>query len=94
MEELDFKGAKLHFFICVALREENKVCCGPKVSRDDFKDFNKKIKEKYAQKVKLTRTYCLGVCPRNGFVVLAQPINKYFRVDKLEEIEDLISKYL
>jgi (2Fe-2S) ferredoxin len=95
MEEISMPKKQLHILICVNDRSNvpisHKPDCGSKINHQDFLELKEFIKEKeLTSQVKLTRTYCLGICPKHGFVMLVYPGQKYYMVDSISEIKEFI----
>lgn len=94
MKQVEAPVRDLHIFICVRDRDEPKPCCGGKMPIEDYKRLRAWIHERYGEKVKLTRTQCFSICPEKGFMILLQPMQEYYEVMNVDEIQELIAEKL
>lgn len=95
MNELNLPKYKLNVLICVNKRPSDaiKPSCGNNTNFtiNDFKELKKWLKDSdLKSKVKLIRTHCLGICPKEGFIILIFPKQKYYHLSNLEELKEFI----
>ena len=99
MEELQIKKPKIHLFLCTndrSLKDDPRPSCGPKISKETFKEVKEWIKEKgLVDEVRINRTHCLGFCNAKGGVGVITPSMKYIvGLESAKDIIELIEKEL
>ena len=92
-KETTIPTPKIHLLICINKREETSDMphCNLNFKREDFKIFKKWIiEEKLLLKVKVTATYCLGMCTKNNSICMIYPSQEYYLFNTIEDLKELV----
>ena len=91
LKKLEIQKKEIHILICIKdqLIESNKSC--KSFSLDDIKELKMWVKENNLQdKVKITKTLCLGVCAKGSSVLMMYPGQDYYTFETIEDVKSLI----
>ncbi len=92
--QTDLKYEK-HVLVCVNDRSDGRWSCGHHEGQKIYEELKAHVKEHgLIQKVWVSRTGCLGLCPKEGVVIKVDPGEKWFEGLTLAELPDFISKEL
>lgn len=92
MRRVEMPVRDLHVFICVRDRDSPKPCCAGKMPLADYKRLRSWCQDNYGERVKLTRAQCFSICPEKGFMVLFHPMQEYYEVNHVDEIQHMIQE--
>lgn len=92
LKNTNIPSPQIHLLICVNSRTNSDMPhCSLNFTYNDFKKFKKWIiKEKLILQVKVTATYCLGVCPKGNSICLLYPKEEYYLFNTIEDLKELV----
>ena len=83
---------KLHLFVCVndrTKRSPDMVSCAPEVTQETVKQVKLWILQNgLVHDVLITKTGCLGICPREGGMMVVYPRGRW--ITGIKSAEDII----
>ncbi|MBT4446031.1 (2Fe-2S) ferredoxin domain-containing protein [archaeon] len=84
---------KLHVFVCVNDRTQRRPgmpSCAPSITMETVKQVKYWIMQQgLTHKVLITKTGCLGICPKNGAVLVIYPMQRW--VTEIKSADDIVS---
>lgn len=91
-KETTIPSPQIHLLICINKRENSDMPhCNLQFTREKFKEFKKWIiEEKLVLKVKVTATYCLGMCTKNNAICMLYPKAEYYHFNTIEDLKELV----
>ncbi|MFT4244635.1 MAG: (2Fe-2S) ferredoxin domain-containing protein [Candidatus Woesearchaeota archaeon] len=91
-KETTIPSPQIHLLICINKRENSDMThCNLQFTREKFKEFKKWIiEEKLVLKVKVTATYCLGMCTKNNAICMLYPKGEYYHFNTIEDLKKLV----
>ena len=83
---------KLHVFVCVNDRTQRRTdmaSCGPTITTETVKQVKHWIMQNgLTHQVLITKTGCLGVCPKKGGVAVIYPSQRW--VTEIQDARDVV----
>jgi (2Fe-2S) ferredoxin len=88
---------KLHVFVCINDRTTTRpdmTSCAPTITKDTIKKVKYWIIEQgLTHQILITKTYCLGICPKSGGVMVVYPQGRWVtQIKSAEDIKQVISE--